>query len=149
MVRTLAPWKGRLPQFFGEFEREMENLMEQLFADGNAARAVQAFAPRATVAESDNGYEIEVDLPGVQPADLTVEMRGQELWLTGERKQQKEEKGKTYHRIEQEYGRFERVIPLAAPVDENKIKAQYHDGILKIMVPKSEAQRPKRITVST
>ena len=65
------------------------------------------------------------------------------------RKQEKEEKGKTYHRIEQEYGRFERVIPLPLPVDEGKVKAEYHDGILKIMVPKSEAVRPKRIPIST
>ncbi len=148
MTRTLAPWKGRLPQFFGEFEREMENLMEQLFSDGNTGRAMQAFTPRTTIAETENAYEIQVDLPGIQPADLQVEVRGQELWLSGERKQEKEEKGKTYHRVEQEYGRFERVIPLPAPVDEGKIKAEYHDGILKVMVPKSEAVRPKRIPIS-
>ena len=73
-----------------------------------AARGIQAFAPRTTVAETDKEYEVEVDLPGMKPDDVHVEMRGKELWLSGERKQEKEEKGKNYHRIEQEYGRFER-----------------------------------------
>jgi HSP20 family protein len=149
MTRTLVPWKGRLPQFVGEFEREVENLMEQFFANVGGAHGVQAFAPRTAVAETDNEYEVEVDLPGIKPEDLQVEMRGNELWLTGERKQEKEEKGKNYHRIEQEYGRFERVIPLAAPVSENQIKAHYQNGVLKVTVPKSEAVRPKRVPIST
>ena len=57
-------------------------------------------------------------------------------------------KARNYHRIEQEYGRFERVIPLAAPVSEDKIKAHYQNGVLKVTVPKSEAVRPRR-AVST
>jgi HSP20 family protein len=148
MSRSLIPWRGRLPQFVGEFEREVENLMEQFFANGNKTGGVQAFAPRTTLAETDNEYQVEVDLPGMKPEDVQVEMRGNELWLLGERKQEKEEKGKNYHRIEQEYGRFERVIPLAAPVNEGKIKAHYQNGVLKITVPKSEAVRPKRVPVS-
>jgi HSP20 family protein len=148
MVRSLIPWRGRLPQFVGDFEREVESLMEQFFGDGNATRDVQAFAPRTTVAETDTEYEIQVDLPGMKPEDFQVEMRGNTLWLTGERKQEKEEKGKNYHRIEQEYGRFQRVIPLALPVSEDKITAHYQSGVLNITVPKSEAVRPKRVTVS-
>ena len=85
-----------------------------------------------------------MDLPGVKPEDLQVEVRGNDLWLTGERHQEKEEKGKNYHRIEQEYGRFERAIPLAAAVSEDKIKAHYKNGVLKVIVPKSEAVRPRR-----
>jgi HSP20 family protein len=149
MTRSLVPWRERLPQFFGDFEKDMENLFEQFLTTGNAARGIQAFAPRTTVAETDNGYEVEVDLPGMKPDDVQVEMRGNELWLSGERKQEKEEKGKNYHRIEQEYGRFERVIPLAMPVSDDKIKAHYQNGVLKVTVPKSEAVRPKRVPIST
>jgi len=149
MARSLVPWRERLPQFFGDFEKDVENLFEQFFTTGNAARGIQAFVPRTTVAETDNGYEVEVDLPGMKPEDVQVEMRGNELWLSGERKQEKEEKGKNYHRIEQEYGRFERVIPLSAPVSEDKIKAHYQNGVLKVTVPKSEAVRPKRVPIST
>jgi HSP20 family protein len=127
----------------------MESLFDQFFTDGNAARGIQAFAPRTTVAETDKEYEVQVDLPGIKPEEVHVEMRGNELWLTGERKEEKEEKGKNYHRIEQEYGCFERVIPLPAPVGEDKIKAHYQNGVLKVTVPKSEAVRPKRVPIST
>ena len=147
--RSLIPWKARLPQFFGDFEREVQNLMEQFFANGNGGRGVDAFAPRTTVAETETEYKIETDLPGIKPADVHVELRGSELWLAGERKQEKEEKGKNYHRIEQEFGRFERVVPLALPVSEDKIKAHYENGVLKVTVPKSEAVHPKRIAVTT
>jgi HSP20 family protein len=102
MARPLVPWKAQLPQFFGDFVREVENLFEQVFTAGNAVRGIQAFVPRTTVAETDDGYEVEVDLPGMKPEDVQVEMRGNELRLTGERKQEKEEKGKNYHRIAQE-----------------------------------------------
>ncbi len=148
MARSLIPWHRRLPQFVGDFENEMEGLMERFFGDGNAARGIQAFVPRTTVAETATEYEIQVDLPGMKPDDFQVEMRGNALWLTGERKQEKEEKGKNYRRIEQEYGCFERVIPLAVPVSEDKIKAHYRSGVLKVTVPKSEAVRPKRVPVS-
>ncbi len=149
MTRSLVPWKARLPQFVPDFERDVENLFEHFFANGNGTRGIQAFAPRTTVAETDNEYEVQVDLPGMKPEDFQVEVRGNELWLTGERKQEKEEKGKNYHRIEQEYGRFERVIPLALPVSEDKIKAHYHDGVLKVTVPKCEKARPKRVAITT
>jgi len=148
MSRHLVPWRERLPQFFGDFEREMENLMERFLTDGNKGGALQTFAPRTTVAETDNEYVVEVDLPGLKPEDIRVEMHGNELWLSGERKQEKEEKGKNYHRVEQEYGCFERVIPLAAPVNEEKITAKYQDGVLKVNVPKSEEVKPKRVPVS-
>ncbi len=83
MSRHLIPWRGRLPQSFGEFEREMENLVEQFFANGNKAAALQAFVPRTTVAETDDEYVVEADLPGLKPDDIHVEMRGNELWLSG------------------------------------------------------------------
>ena len=80
---------------------------------------------------------------------LSVEYKGSELWLTGERKHEKEEEGKTFHRIERRYGRFERIIPLASPVDEAKIVAEYKDGVLTVTVPKAEEARPKRIEVKS
>ena len=83
----------------------------------------------------------------MKPEELTVEYKGGELWLSGERKQENEEKGKTFHRIEKPYGRFERPIPLASHVDEGIISAEYHDGVLRVTVPKAEQARAKRIEV--
>jgi len=72
-----------------------------------------------------------------------------QLWITGERRQESEEKGKTYHRVERQYGRFQRVIPLPAAVNPEKIDAEYKDGVLHITLPKDETAQPKRIPVKT
>jgi len=146
MMRSLVPLSTRFPWALGEFPRGMGNLMEELLG-GNGTEMVEGFVPRANVAETENEYEVTVDLPGVKPEELNVEYKGSELWLTGERKHETEEKGKTFHRIEKRYGRFERIIPLACPVDEAKISAEYKDGVLHVTVPKAEAARPKRIEV--
>ena len=147
MARGLIPWRERLPGLFGRFEKDLDNLMERLLTDGGAL--MEGFAPRVSIAETDSQFDVTVDLPGIDPKEVQVEMRGNELWLTGERKQEKEEKDKNYHRVEQQYGRFERVIPLPVAVDDGKIEAHYQDGVLKITIPKSEAVRPKRIPITT
>ena len=148
MRRSLVPVGTQFPWPLGELRRGMDNLLDEFF-DGNGGRemAVEGFVPRANVAETENEYEITVDLPGVKPKELNVEYKGGELWLTGERKHEKEEKGKTFHRIEKRYGRFERVIPLACPVEEAKISAEYKDGVLHVTIPKAEEARPRRIEV--
>jgi len=144
-MRSLVPMRTRFPWAMTEFRRGMDNLLEEFFDGGT--QLVEGFVPRADVAETENEYEVTVDLPGVKPEELTVEYKGNELWITGERKQEKEEKGKTFHRVEKRYGRFERAITLAGPVDEGKVSAEYHDGVLCVTVPKAEQARPKRIEV--
>ena len=99
------------------------------------------------VAETDKGYEVKMDLPGIDPKDLTVEIREGSLWVSGERKEEKEEKGKTFHWVERHYGAFRRVIPLDLPVDREKVEAKYHDGVLKISVAKMPEAETKRIEV--
>ena len=150
MMSSLVPVATRFPWPMGEFRRNMNSLIEEFFG-GNSGREMVAegFVPRADVAETEDAYEITVDLPGVKPEELNVEYLGNDLWLTGERKHEKEEKGKTFHRIEKRYGRFERAIPLACPVDEAKISADYRDGVLRVTAPKTEAARPKRIEVTS
>jgi HSP20 family protein len=122
---------------------------EVLGGNGGTELTVEGFAPRTNIAETETEYEVTVDLPGMKPEDLHVEIKGDQLWLSGERKHEQEEKGKTFHRIERRYGRFERVIPLACPTDEAKISAEYKDGVLRVTVPKAEEARPRRIEVKT
>ena len=149
-MRSLVPVGTRFAWPLGDFRRNMDSLLEEFFGgNGGTEMAIEGFVPRVNVAETENEYEVAVDLPGVKPEELNVEYKGSELWLTGERKNETEEKGKTFHRIEKRYGRFERAIPLACPVNEAKITAEYKDGVLHVTVPKTEEARPKRIEVKT
>jgi len=148
MTRALVPWDVRLPRLFESFRREIDELFDQFFGPWEETREHwPAFSPRANVAETDTHYEVTVDLPGMKPEEFTVELKDNQLWITGERKREHEEKGKTYHRIERLYGQFRRVIPFPAPVNAEKVEAEYKDGVLRILVPKDEAAQPKRIPV--
>lgn len=107
------------------------------------------FAPKVDVVETDVAFEVAVDLPGIRPEDVDLEMRNGSLCISGENQEEKEEKGKTYHRIERRSGTFRRVIPLTLNVDETKVEASYKDGVLTVTVPKTEEARTKHIQIKT
>jgi len=124
---------------------EVVFLSREMEAEDNERQLI--FAPRTNVAETETEYEVTVDLPGMKPEDLDVELKDGHLWITGERKHEEEEKGKTYHRIERSYGHFRRVIPLEESVNPEKVDAEYKDGVLHITVAKDEAAQPRKIPV--
>ncbi|MEX0718004.1 MAG: Hsp20/alpha crystallin family protein [Planctomycetaceae bacterium] len=107
----------------------------------------QWFAPECNLAESETEYEVTLDLPGLKPDDFNVELQHGDLWITGERKHEAEQKGKTWHRVERQYGQFRKMIRLGEDVDPEGIDAQYRDGVLRITVPKTEISKPKKIAV--
>ena len=146
MLRSMVPWRERLPSTFSRFGDEMEELMERFFEAGNGWK-IAGFSPFVNLAETDEGYEVTVELPGMKPEEVNVELHEGSLWITGEKKEELEEKGKTFHTIERRSGKFRRVIPLAVPVDEGKIDALFEHGILKVQVPKREQVKPKKIKV--
>lgn len=109
----------------------------------------KGFTPTTDVVETDKAFEVTVDLPGMKPEELAIELKNGQLWINGEKKEEKEEKGKTYHRMERYYGSFQRVVPLPTAVDEEKIAADYKQGVLRVTLPKSEAVQPRHIEVKT
>ena len=149
MTRSLIPFATRLPRAWGNIEREMEDTMRHMFDwdrfGGNESSS--SFAPNLNVAESETGYEITVDLPGMKMEEVNVEFKDDCLWISGERRAETEEEGKAFHCIERQHGAFRRVIRLNTDMDPNSIDANYHDGVLTITAAKSEAARPKRINV--
>ncbi len=151
MPRTLAPFRERmLARPFGRVVEGIEDMMERLWEEGDGRfLREEAFFPRANLAETESGFEVALDLPGMKPEEIKVEMRDGNLSISGERKEEKEEKGKTFHRIERSYGSFCRTIPLPAKVEEGKIDAKFANGVLTITLPKSEQEKPKRISVKT
>jgi HSP20 family protein len=143
MATSLIP-RGRARPMV-RFEREMDDLFNRFFGEREIVSEV--LVPKANLAETEKSFDVTLELPGVKPEDVRVELRNGELWITGEKKEEKEEKGKTYHRIERRYGEVRRTIALPAAVKESQLDAQFKDGVLRITMPKAEQALPKKIEV--
>lgn len=143
MRRGLAVWSP-----FAEFERirrEFDRLMEELLP---APREERPFAPAVDVYETDNELVVKAELPGVKKEDIEVSIKENSLCIRGEKKEEKEEKTETYHRVERTYGRFERVIGLPAGAKVESAKAEFKDGVLEIRIPKAESAKEKKIEIA-
>jgi HSP20 family protein len=151
----LTPWRGSstLPAEFRPFDqwmRDFEQSMRDFFGNGRPALAeTRLFCPRADIAETDKDYLISLELPGLEESEVEVKVTGEELIVTGERKQKKEEKGKHFLRTETFHGAFERRFELPADVrkDPDSLKATFHNGVLEIRVPKVEPRPVAKIPV--
>ena len=103
--------------------------------------------PRIDVAESDKDIEITAELPGLEEKDVQVNVADDVLTIKGEKKAEKEENDKNYHRIERSYGSFYRSLQLPAGVNADAIKATLKNGVLKVIVTKPATAQPKKIEV--
>ena len=134
--------------------REMEETLDRLNRifgarpNGNKENLVVTdWAPTVDIQETDVEYLIKAELPEVKKDDVKVTVENGVLTLQGERKQEKEEKNKKFHRIERAYGTFLRTFTVPADSDENKVGAEFKDGVLRVHIPKTEKPRPKAIEV--
>ncbi|MBN2011039.1 Hsp20/alpha crystallin family protein [candidate division KSB1 bacterium] len=105
------------------------------------------WAPRVDIAESDNAFEIKAEIPEVNKEGVKVTVDNGVLTIRGERKQETEEKGKKFHRVERYYGVFARSFTLPDNVDETKVKASFKDGMLNLQIPKTKDVKLKAIEV--
>lgn len=103
--------------------------------------------PAVDVYENDAAIVVKAELPGVDKDQIAVNVEGRILTIKGERKTENEVKEESYYRRERTYGHFERSFTLPAEVNQEMIKADFKDGVLKIEVPKPEEKKPKQITV--
>jgi len=136
--------------------RELEDMSERLnrvFSrpslrnSGKENLTVADWVPTVDISESDGEYLIKAELPEVKKEDVKVTVENGVLTLQGERRQEKEEKSKRFHRVERSYGSFVRSFSLPESVDESSVKADYKDGVLNLHLPKSEKVKPKAIDV--
>lgn len=105
------------------------------------------WSPKVDIVETDKEYTIKAELPEVNKEDVKVNVENGELSISGERKQEKEEKGKKFHRIERYYGSFMRSFTLPDNVDATQIKANFKDGMLNLTLPKNAEAKPKATEV--
>jgi HSP20 family protein len=106
--------------------------------------AVQSRWPAIDVYEEDDTLKVRADLPGMKADDVKVEVSDGRVILSGERKQEHEEKGEGFYRSERSYGSFRRMIPLPEDADIEKAEADFHDGELRIQIPIPENNRNRR-----
>ncbi len=108
---------------------------------------VPEWSPAVDIVEDDKEYLIKVEIPEVEKDEVKVTVESGTLTISGERKSEKEEKNKKFHRIERYYGRFVRSFTIPDDVEDGKVNAEVKDGILRVHLAKSEKARPKQIEV--
>jgi len=149
MIRALTPWTNRLPRLF-EFENDLPRWMSEVFGpEAGVFGREGKFLPDTNMTETEKAVDVTVELPGMKPEEVKVEMHDGALWITGEKREEKEEQGKTFHRMERRTGAFRRVLPLPVEVEEGKIEAKFTEGILSITLPKAEKVAAKKIEIKT
>lgn len=137
---------------FWEFRSEVDRLFDRFFEDFGLrplswAGEYGAFQPKVDVAETESEIQVSAELPGLEEKDIEVSLGDGTLTLKGERRWESEDKGKDYHRREQAYGSFHRVIPLPAEVDADKANASFKNGVLTVTLPKAAAARSRKIEI--
>jgi HSP20 family protein len=109
--------------------------------------SVGAWYPAVDMFDNDDKIVIKAELPGMKKNHFSVDVKDRVLTLSGERNYDNEVKEENYYRRERTYGRFKRAFHLPADADADNIKAEFKDGVLRVEIPKPEAQKPKQITV--
>lgn len=107
----------------------------------------QDWCPAVDVSENKDSFTVRADLPGLQQEDIHVSLEDAVLTIQGERKSESEEKENSFYRVERSCGIFRRSIDLGRQLDATKIKASYRNGVLEIVLPKSEQVKPQQIKV--
>ncbi len=124
--------------------RLFEDAFTRLF---NEPQTNRPWTPAVDIYETENDLVVKADLPDVDLKDIDVRVENQTLTIAGERKFEKEENGKGYHRIERSYGNFTRSFAVPNSFDTDKISASFKNGVLSVSLPKKEAAKPRQIKV--
>ncbi len=144
-TRELTSWPSELTGFQREMNRLFDNFLRPGWQDSDTALSV--WSPAVDIAEHEDEYRVNVELPGVEKNDVSITLESNILTIRGTKKQEKEEKGREYHRVERTYGSFHRSFTLPTTVKADKINATFRDGILSVTLPKAEEAKPKQIEV--
>ena len=132
---------------FRELEEMTNRLNRILRREGPDDEVFAGWAPAIDVQETINEYLIKADLPEVRREDVKVSVEDGILAVEGERKMEKEESGKKFHRVERSYGRFVRRMTVPTNVEQDKVVADFKDGVLNIHLPKSPAVKPRTVDI--
>ncbi len=150
--RKDVPARREVGNPFALFRKEFDDLFDNFFRSFDLQPfegRTGTFSPRLDVAEDGKEIRISAELPGMDEKDIDVSLQGGMLTIRGEKKEEKEDKGKDYYRMERSYGSFSRTLSIPVEVESDKIEAHFRKGVLSITLPKTAktAEESKKITV--
>ena len=129
------------------FSREVDRLFDAFL--GQSDRGSRRWVPPMDLVEADDHFVLKADLPGLSDDDVAIEVQDGTLKISGERKEEHEKSERGWYRVERSFGTFSRSLTLPDGVDPNGIKAEFHDGVLEVRIPKPEERKPRRIEISS
>lgn len=151
MALEISPWRPfREMVPFREFDRmrrEMYRVLESFFQAPERGEGRGDWLPAVDVKETKNEIVVKAEVPGMEPKDIDISLTDHMLVIRGEKRQEKEEKDENYQVIETHYGAFVRSIEIPANVRADNIQASYKNGVLKIVLPKSEEAKKKEVKI--
>jgi len=137
------PFRGSEFEDFPTGVRLFQDSLQRLFSEP----ASRPWSPAVDIFETENELVLKADLPDVDPKNVGIQLENGTLTLKGERKFDDQQNGRGFHRIERSYGSFVRAFSLPDTVDGEKVKAEYKNGVLTVMLPKKEVAKPRTINV--
>lgn len=150
---ALVPWSkrdGERP--VTSLQREMNHLFDDFLNRGWLAvepfRGMKDWVPALDISETEEAVVVKAELPGLEQKDVEVTLSGDLLTIKGEKKEEKEEKSRHFHRVERSYGSFERNIQLPTDVKADKVKASFKNGVLVVELPKAEQTKSKSVKIN-
>lgn len=148
MLPSLWKEEGMFPMI--QLRNGIDRLFEDFFAGETALAPFKSngkLMPAIDIKESDEAITVDAEMPGLKQEEIQVKVEEGVLTISAERKQEKDEKTKSVHRLERYYGRMERKLALPASVEDGKVEAAYKDGVLHVTLPKKASAKPKAVTV--
>ncbi len=145
----LIPWRER--RDVDLFRREIDSLFDRFFEGWpfETTPSETQWVPSVDLSETNKEYIVRAEIPGVDPKDFDISLNNNVLTIRGERKHEKETKEEDFHRVERVYGTFTRSIQLPGEVNADKVRANYKNGVLEIILPKVKEEAVKKIPVKT
>ncbi len=151
IVRRRNGGRDLLASPLGRLHDEMDTLFNRFFGPDWGFEPLRTgyWLPALDIAERENELLVKVELPGMKVEDFDIQVQGNILTISGEKKESKEDKDENYYHAERRYGSFRREVTLSSEVDVEHINAEYKDGVLTVRLPKTEQSKPKKISVKS
>jgi len=128
---------------------DLQTLREYMNRMSGAEVPARTWTPAVDVAETEKEIVLHAELPGMKKDDIDIQLTGDTLTLRGERQRQSSTRGENFHRIERQYGAWQRIFQIETPIDTQGVSAEYEEGVLTVRLPKQVAPQPRQIEIQT